>query len=73
VVNEFCVVGVFRGLIRHLTRPPATLSPVEAERVKHDWYGGLKNTWINRKELKEHIEQEFTGSSLCVLCVLCGE
>jgi hypothetical protein len=40
VVNEFCVVGVFRGLIRHLTRPPATLSPVEAERTQNGWCGG---------------------------------
>jgi hypothetical protein len=52
------VFGVVRGLIRHLTRPPATLSPVEAERTQNGWCGGLKNIWINRKELKEHIEKE---------------
>jgi hypothetical protein len=50
------VFGVVRGLIRHLTRPPATLSPVEAERTQNGWCGGLKNTWSNRKELKEHRE-----------------
>jgi hypothetical protein len=41
-------------------------------RMRTSWYGGLKNTWSNRKELKEHIEKEFTGSSLCDLCDLCG-
>jgi hypothetical protein len=26
--------------------------------MRTSWCGGLKNIWINRKELKEHIEKE---------------
>jgi hypothetical protein len=32
-------------------------------RMRKCWCGGLKNTWSNRKELKEHIEMETTEAN----------